>query len=91
MSMKRPKRPTESKPGNVFQTGSSPTDSTRIDLSYSHQSFGAVGSTSQSSRVLDGGKSRHAERSACNVHSEGSSRSLARTFTKCNGVEVAGA
>jgi len=89
--MKRPKRPTESKPGKVFQTGSSPTDSTRIDLSYSYRVLGGVGSTSQSSRVQDGGKRGHAERSASNMHSAGSSRSLTRTFTRCNGVEVAGA
>jgi len=38
------------------------------------------GSTSQSSRVQDGGKSRHAERSASNVQGAGSSRSLVRTF-----------
>jgi len=55
--MKRPKRPTESKPGKVFQTDSSPTDSTRIDLSYSYWALGGVGSTSQNSRVQDGGKS----------------------------------
>jgi len=72
--MKRPKRPTESNPGKVFQTGSSPTDSTRIDLVYSYRALGGVGSTSQSSTVQDGGKSQHAERSASNVHSVGSSR-----------------
>ena len=38
----------------------------------------------------DGGKSRHAERSASNVQSAGSSRSLVRTFRR-NWVEVAGA
>jgi len=43
------------------------------------------------SRVQDGGKSRHAERSASNVQSAGSSRSLVRTFTRRNWVEVAGA
>jgi len=84
MGMKRPKRPTESKPGKVFQTSSSPTDSTRIDRSYSYRFLGGVGSTSQSSRVQDGGKSRHAEQSANNVHSAGSSRSLATTFTRRN-------
>ena len=84
------RRPTESKPGKVFHTGNSPTDSTRIDLSYSYWALGGVGSMRQSSRVQDGGQSRHAERSASNVHSAGSSRSLA-TFTRCNGVEVAGA
>ena len=31
----------------VFQTGSSPTDSTRIDLSYSYRVLGGVGNTSQ--------------------------------------------
>jgi len=45
----------------------------------------------QSSTVQDGGKSRHAERSANNVHSAGSSRSLARTLTRHSWVEVAGA
>ena len=79
------------KPGMVFQTGSSPTDSSRIDLSYSYQFLGGVGSTNRSSRVPDGGKSRHAERSANNVQSAGSSRSLVRTFTRRNWVEVAGA
>ena len=72
MGMKRPKKPTESKPGKVFQTGSSPTDSTRIDLSYSYRVLCGVGSTSQSLRVQDGGKSRHDEPSASNVHSAGS-------------------
>jgi len=82
---------TESKPGKVFQTGSLPTDSKGIDLSYSYQVLDGVGSMSQSSRMQDGGKSRHAERSANNVHSAGSSRSLVRTFTRRNWVEVAGA
>jgi len=50
-----------------------------------------VDSTSQSSRVQDGGKSRHAERGVSNVHSAGSSRSMVRTFTRCNWVEVASA
>ena len=59
--MKRPKRPSESKSSRVFQTSSSPTDSTGIDLSYSYRALGGVGSTSQSSRVQDGGKSRHAD------------------------------
>ena len=44
-----------------------------VDLSYSYQALGGVGSTSQSSRVQDGGKSRHAERRANNVFSAGSS------------------
>jgi len=88
MGMKRPGWPTESKPGKVFQTGSSPTDSTRIDLSYSYRTLGGVGSTSQSSRVQDGGKSRHTDLSSSNVHSVGSSRSLASIFTRCNWVEV---
>jgi len=56
MGMKRLKRPTESKPSKVFQTGSSPTNSTRIDLSYFYRALGGVVSTSQSSRVQDGGK-----------------------------------
>jgi len=91
MGMKRPKRPTESELGRVFQTGSSPIDSTGIDLSYSYRALGRVGSTSQSSRVQDGGKSRHAERGASNVQGAGSSRSLVRTFARCNWVEVASA
>jgi len=49
IGMKRPKRPAESKPDKVFQTGSSPKDSTRIDLSYSCWAFGGVISTIQSS------------------------------------------
>jgi len=40
-----------------FQTGSLPTDSTGIDLSYSHRALGGVGSTSQSSKVQDCRKS----------------------------------
>ena len=39
----------------------------------------------------DGGKSRQAERGASNVQGVGSSRSLGRTFTRCNWVEVASA
>jgi len=89
--MKRPKRPTESKPGRVFQTGSSPKDSTGIDLSYSYKALGGVGSTSQSLRVQDGGQSRHAERGVSNVQDAGSSRSMVRTFIRCNWVEVANA
>jgi len=57
MGIKQPKRSTESKPSRVFQTGSSPTDSIRIDLSYSYRALGGVGITSQSSRVQDRGKS----------------------------------
>jgi len=91
MGMKRLKRPTESKPGKICQTGSSQTDLTRIDLSYSYWALGGVGSTGHFPRVQDGGKSRHAERSASNVHSARLSRSLARTFTRRNWVEVAGA
>jgi len=87
--MKRPKRPAESESGRVFQTGRSPKDSKGIDLSYSYQALGGVGSTSQCLKVQDGGKSRHAERGASNVHSAESSRSLARTFTKCIWVEMA--
>jgi len=56
MGLKRPDWPTKSKHGKVFQTGSSPTYSTRIDLSYSYRALGGV-ITSQSSRVQDGGKS----------------------------------
>jgi len=48
METRRLKSLTESKPGKVFQTGSSPTDSTRIDLSYSCLVLGGVVSTSQS-------------------------------------------
>ena len=67
--MKRPKRPAESKPGSgIFQTSRSPINSTGIDLSYSYKALCGVGSTSQSLRVHDGGKSRHAERGASNVH-----------------------
>jgi len=77
MGIKRPKRPTESKPGRVFQTGSSSTDSTGIDLSYSYRALGVVGSTSQTSKVQDGGKSRHAERGASSMQCAGSPRSLA--------------
>ena len=40
-------------------------------------------------RVQDGGKSRHAERGVSNVQGAGSSRSMVRTFTRCNWVEVA--
>ena len=65
----------------ILQTSSSPTDSTGIDLSYSHRALGGVGSTSQSSRARDCGKNRHAERGASNVQGVGSSRSLVRTFT----------
>ena len=43
---------------------------------YSYRVLGGVGSTSQSSRVQDGGKSRHAERGVSNVQGAGSSRSL---------------
>jgi len=91
MGMKRPKRPTESKPGRVLYTGSSTTDSTRIDLSYSYRAIDGEDSTSQSLRVQDGGKPRHADRGASNVQGAGSSRSLVRTFTRCNWVEVASA
>jgi len=91
MGIKPPKRPRESKPGKVFQTGSSPTDSRGVDLFYSYWVLGGVGSTSQSSRVQDGGKSRHTERSANNVFSAGSSRSFVKSFTRRNWVEVAGA
>jgi len=76
---------------SVCQTGSSPTDSTRIDLSYSYRALGGVDSTSQSLRVQDCGKSRHAERSASNVHSARLSWSLARTLTRRNWVQMAGA
>jgi len=41
--------------------------------------------------VQDGGKIRHAERGASNVHSAGLSRSLAQTLIRCNWVEVANA
>jgi len=58
--MKRPKRPAESKCGSIFETGSSPTDSKGIALSYSYQALGGVDSTSQCSRFLDGGGSRNA-------------------------------
>jgi len=89
--MKRPERRAESKSGRVFQSRSSLIFSKWIHLCYSFRALGGVGSTSQSPRVQDGGKSRHAERGASNVHSAGSSRSLARTFTRCNWVEGASA
>ena len=57
-----------------------------IDMSYSYRALCGVGSTSQSSRVQDGGESRHAERCASNVQGAGSSRSLVNTFTRCNWV-----
>ena len=63
------------------ETGSSPTDSRGIDLSYSHRALGGVGSTSQSLRAQDGGKSRHAERGASNVQGAGSSRRLSQDAT----------
>jgi len=62
-----------------------------ILLFYPYRALGGVGSTSQSSIVQDGGKSRHAEQSASNVQGAGSSRSMVRTFTRCNWVEVASA
>jgi len=43
--MKRPKRPAESKFGRDFQTGSLPTDSKGIDLSYSYRALVGVNST----------------------------------------------
>ena len=46
----------------------------RFDRDRPYRALGGVGSTSQSSRVQDGGKSRHAERSASNVQSAGSSK-----------------
>jgi len=79
--MKRPTRPAESKPGGIFQTGSSKTDSKGTDLSYSYQALRGVASTIQSLSLHDGGKSRHAEQGTSNVHSAGSSRSLTRTFS----------
>jgi len=66
-------------------------DRDRPDLLLPGSCHGGVGSTSQSSRVQDGGKSRHAERGANNVQGAGSSRSLVRTFTRCSWVEVASA
>ena len=60
----------------------------RADLCYSYRALGGVGSTSLSSRLQDGGKSRHAERGASNVQGAKSSRSLVRTFTRCNWVKV---
>jgi len=87
--MKRQKRPAESKSGSIFQTASSPTDSKGIDLSYSYRSLGGVGSTSRSLREQNGAKSQHAKRGASNVHCAGSSRSLTRTFTRCNWAEGA--
>ena len=62
-----------------------------IDLFYTYRALGGVGNMNQSSRVQDGGKSQHAKRGASNVHSAESSKYLARTFTRCNWVEVASA
>ena len=59
--------------------------------SYSYWALGGVGSTSQNSKVQDGGKSRHAKRGASNVQGAALSKSLVRTFTRCNWVEVASA
>ena len=87
---KQPKRPVESKSGRDFPTGSSPTDSKGIDLSYSYLSLGGVGSTTES-RVQDDGKSQHAERGASNVRSARSSSSLARKFIRYNWVRVSSA
>jgi len=50
----------------------------------SHWAPGRMDSTSQGLRGQDGGRSRHAERGASNAHSAVSSRSLAKTFIKCN-------
>ena len=89
--MKRPKRSAESKPGGIFQTGSSSTVSKGTELSFFLWALGGVGSTSQSSTVQDEDKSLHAKRGANNVHSAGSSRSLTRTFKRCNRVKGASA
>jgi len=65
-----------------------------IDLSCFRRAPGGVGSMSQSLRVQDGGRSQHtarAERGASNVHSSGSSGSVARTFTRCDWIEGASA
>ena len=51
----------KSKSGAVFWTCSSPTDLTGIDLSHFFWALCGVGSTSQSSRVQDGDKSRAKE------------------------------
>ena len=91
MGLKRPKRPAEFKPDSIFQTGSSPTDSKGIDLSYFYRAPGGEGSTGLGLRAQDGGRSRHAERGASNMHSTQSSRSLTMTFTRCNWVEGASA
>jgi len=63
------------------------SDSTGIDLSYFCRVFCGVGSTSQSLRAQDGGRSRHPEHGASNVHSAGSSRRFARTFRRCSWVD----
>jgi len=46
--MKQSKRPAESKFGSIFQTGSSPTDSKGIVLSYPDRALHGVGSMSHS-------------------------------------------
>ena len=53
-----------------------------VDPSYSYQAPDGVGSIRQSLRAQDGGRSRHAERGASNMHSAGLTMSLARTFTR---------
>jgi len=63
----------------------------RFDRDRPYRALGGVGSTSQSSRVQDGGKSRHAERGASNVQGAGSSLSMVRTSIRCNWVKVASA
>ena len=77
--------------GNIFQTGSLLTKSKGTDPSHSYRAPGGVGSTSQGLRAQDCGRSRHAERGASNVYSAGSSRSLAKTFTRCKWIERSGA
>ena len=71
--------------GNIFQTGSFLTKFWPI------LAPGGVGSTSQRLRAQDCSRSRHAERGASNVYSAMSSRSLAKTFTRCKWIERSGA
>jgi len=91
MGMKQPKRPTESKPGKVVQTCNSPTNSTRIDLSYSYRVLGDVGTTSRVRERRMVAKADTPSEVQTMLHSAGSSRNLVRTFTRRNWVEVAGA
>jgi len=87
--MNQPKRPTESKSGKVFQTGSSPTDRPRIDLSYSYWVLGGVVSTLLISpvRMVAKAEMPREMQTMCRVRGcQG-----VWTFTRRNWVRVAGA